>query len=255
MVEWKSNYTKSMKTIAALFLAFIYCLGLSSCGENDDCENLSSTASTIEILTLGDSRVEGATPEFESYRYELWKNLVNNNWDFDLMGSRIDAGSYEKLNGLCFDNEHEGTGGATTSDNLDILQSVTFSQVPEVALVGIGGNDLTGGVPVETVATNLGLIIDELRSLNPNIIIFVEQIAPGLSSFMTPGLTTSFNDYNTEVMALATSKNTTDSPVISIDMAAGWSDDYMADDVHYNSSGAKIVADRYYAAMDLAIEQ
>ncbi len=245
----------NMKTIATLFLAFICSFGLTSCDEKDDCENLPTTASTIEILTLGDSRVEGATPEFESYRYELWKNLVTNNWDFDLIGSRLDAGSYEQLNGLCFDNEHEGTGGATTADNLDILQNVTFSQVPEVALVGIGGNDLTGGVPVETVTTNLGLIIDELRGLNPNIIIFVEQIAPGLSSFMTPELTTAFTDYNTEVAALADAKNTTDSPVISIDMAAGWSDDYMADDVHYNTSGAKIVADRYYAAMDLAIDQ
>ena len=30
----------------------------------------------LSILPLGDSRVEGLRLEFESYRYELWKNLV-----------------------------------------------------------------------------------------------------------------------------------------------------------------------------------
>ena len=241
-------------TTIALF-AVILSLGLSSCKDSDECENLPSTANTIEILTLGDSRVEGATPDFESYRYELWKNLVDNNWDFDFIGTRIDGGEYETVNGLCFDNEHEGTGGATTIDNLETLQSVTFDQTPEVALIGIGGNDLVAGNPVGTVIDNLSQIIAELRGLNQDIIIFVEQIAPGMSSFMNSDLTDSFEQYHTEVAAMASTLNTPNSPLIAIDMADGWSDDYLADDVHYNMAGAKVVADRYYAAMDSAIEQ
>ena len=244
-----------MRASAIVLFAMILSLGFYSCKETDECENLPSTANTIEILTLGDSRVEGATPDFESYRYELWKNLVDNNWDFDLIGTRTDPGEYESVNGLCFDNEHEGTGGATTIDNLETLQSVTFDQTPEVALIGIGGNDLVAGSPVGTVIDNLSQIIAELRGLNPDITIFVEQIAPGMSSFMNSDLTDAFDDYHTEVAAMVNTLNTPNSPLIAVDMADGWSDDYLIDDVHYNMAGAKLVADRYYAAMDAAIEQ
>ena len=33
-----------------------------------------------KIMSLGASRVEGERPNFESYRYDLWKILVENNW-------------------------------------------------------------------------------------------------------------------------------------------------------------------------------
>jgi len=33
---------------------------------------------------------------FESYRYELWKNLVDNNYNFDFVGRQKDYGTYEE---------------------------------------------------------------------------------------------------------------------------------------------------------------
>ena len=57
-----------MRATQIVLFAAILTLGLYSCKDSDECENLPATERTIEILTLGDSRVEGATPDFESYR-------------------------------------------------------------------------------------------------------------------------------------------------------------------------------------------
>ena len=45
---------------------------------------------------------------YESYRYELWKNLVENNYNFDFIGTQVDNGSYEDYDGQNFDVDHEG---------------------------------------------------------------------------------------------------------------------------------------------------
>jgi len=36
-------------------------------------------------------------------------------------------------------------------------------------------------------------------------------------------------------------------------MASNWSDEYMADAVHYNEAGAKEVAGRYFEAMEMIL--
>ena len=242
-----------MKNLFSLGLFVAMLLSLNACkDEAVSCPTPTPTASTIEVITLGDSRVDGAE-SYESYRYDLWKNLVQNNWDFDLIGSRMDERSYEQFNSLSFDCQHSSEGGATTTTVLEIIRNEPVEQTPEVALLGIGGNDLLGESSAAETLANLEIIFSELRSLNPKVIIFVEQIAPGRSDIMTADLTTRFNSYNSGIDSLATALSTTDSPIISIDMAAAWSDSYMADEVHYNAAGAKIVADRYYAAMDANI--
>ncbi len=246
-----------MKTLHVTLLVLFFGMVAVGCKEKDDCPPHATTAATIEILPLGDSRVDGDPGNYPSYRYELWKNLVEGQWDTDFIGTRTDVGEYNRVEGRCFDNEHEGTGGATTTDILMTLRSVQFEKTPEVALVGIGGNDLLDGGATDAtpVVSRVGEIIGELRRLNPNMVIFVEQIAPGMSSIMTTELTNVFNDFNNQVGVLADSLNSTASPVIKIDMAAGWTDSYLADDVHYNDAGAKIIADRYYLAIQQNVQR
>lgn len=59
-----------------------------------------------KMLPLGASRVEGFRPHFESYRYELWKDLTENGWTFDFIGTRSDKASYPLYNGKKFDIDH-----------------------------------------------------------------------------------------------------------------------------------------------------
>jgi|TARA_B110000259_G_C13945670_1_gene374599 hypothetical protein len=38
----------------------------------------------------------------------LWKDLKENNWTFDFIGTRSDNASYPSLSGAEFDTDHEG---------------------------------------------------------------------------------------------------------------------------------------------------
>lgn len=204
------------------------------------------------ILPLGDSRVEGAHPTYESYRYELWKNLVDRNWSFDFVGSRIEEGAYPSYNGLDFDVDHEGTGGATTEDIIAILQNIlTPTNAPDVVLLGIGGNDLLGGSTAATTMNNVNTIIDILQENNAEVTIFLEQIAPALSSEMTPAMTQLISEYNTSLLDVGLQQTNSTSSIILVDMNTNWTDDYMADEVHYNEAGAKEIADRYMSALEV----
>lgn len=53
---------------------------------------------------------------YESYRYELWKNIIDNNYNFDFIGREKDYGTYPLYAGLEFDNGHEGSGGFESDD-------------------------------------------------------------------------------------------------------------------------------------------
>lgn len=224
--------------------------------KQDNCPQPDVTPTTIQVLPLGDSRVEGGRPDFESYRYWLWSRLVQNSWEVDFIGTRSDDADYPDVSGRCFDNEHEGTGGAITTDILNTLEDATFQPEPEVALLGIGGNDLleTGRSVAEIIGT-MNEIIDNLQARNANITILVEQIAPGKSNFMTPEATNRLNQFNAEIINVASAQTTNTSKVVAINMASGWQDSYLADDVHYNETGADIVGARYFNAFEANVSR
>lgn len=238
-------------------IVILGCLLLfSACKKKDQCPAQTLSAATISILPLGDSRVEGATPEYESYRYELWKNLLANDWDVDFIGSRTDNADYAQVSGRCFDNEHEGTGGAATADLLATLADTPFETAPDVVLLGIGGNDLLNEeLTMTEIVANVREIISRLQSENGNVTIFLEKIAPGTTGFMTPELEVTFERFNDSIPEVAGSLTTSTSKVVSVDMAAGWTNAWLADNVHYNAAGAKVVADRYYEAIELHVEK
>ncbi|MEM7655926.1 MAG: GDSL-type esterase/lipase family protein [Bacteroidota bacterium] len=205
----------------------------------------------MNILPLGDSRVEGGRPEFDSYRFFLWTQLVDAGWEVDFIGNRKDEQTYPKReDGRCFDTDHQGLGGEVTIGVQETLATLVYKPAPDVVLLGIGGNDLAdGGRSAEETLTSLEEIIVALQTQYPGVSVLVEQIAPGRSDFMTSELTTHFLEFNAGVGQLAQQLHTDSTKVIAIDMAAGWGDNLMADQVHYNEAGAQLVADRYFQAM------
>ena len=54
---------------------------------------------------------------------------------------------------------------------------------------------------------------------------------------------------NTGIQQVADEYTTINSNLITVDMSYEWQDSYLADDVHYNSTGAEIVATRYTDAL------
>ncbi|NJK64012.1 MAG: hypothetical protein HC921_16210 [Synechococcaceae cyanobacterium SM2_3_1] len=187
----------------------------------------------------------------ESYRYELWKLMVANNYQFDLIGTYTDRGSYPQHLGQEFDRDHQGVGGIETEGVLaDIDNFLLAMPTPDIVLLGVGGNDIAGSEddPSEPIS-NISQIIDKIRDTNPNVIIFLEQIAPGRADLMTNELQGRWESFNSQIVTLAKKQTDSSSAVIVVDMYTDFSNDYFADEVHYNEQGAIFVANQYFEAI------
>lgn len=188
---------------------------------------------------------------FESYRYELWKNLIDDGWQFDFIGTQVDEGNYPAYAAMNFDIDHEGIGGIETDGVLTNLNEVLNNAgSPDVVLLGIGGNDLLANDVPDDVINNINQIIDVLQTDNPNVTIFLEMIAPARSDAMSTEFTNGLTEFNSQITTVVSNQSNENSKVIAVDMNSNWMDEYMADDVHYNEAGAKVVADRYFAAIN-----
>ena len=206
---------------------------------------------------MGASRVEGAKPLYESYRYELWKDLKENGWNFDFIGTQSDEASYPLFNSNTFDNDHEGRGGWTSEQILNGLNDwLAQTGAPDIVLFSSpAGNDILSNLDYDKAITNINAIIDKLQTSNPNVTIVIEQLAPGKSDFMTPAFTNAFNQMKIDVLTIATNQTTAASKVIAVDMFTQFNDSYLADDIHYNTAGAEFIATRYYNVLKNVLKE
>ncbi|MEM8999861.1 MAG: GDSL-type esterase/lipase family protein [Bacteroidota bacterium] len=200
------------------------------------------------IMPLGASRVEGARPEFESYRYELWKLLVDNDVEFDFIGTMKDDAPYPTYNDAIFDMDHEGRGGWTSGQILNGIDDwLALAGAPDIVLFSSpGGNDALNGDPYGQAISNINEIIDAIQSANSEVTIIIEQLAPAKSEVMTAQLTAFFNQLQQDVVVIASQQSTPNSRVLTVDMVTGFNDSLLTDDVHYNETGAKFIAARYF---------
>ena len=227
-----------------------------SCNKEEAQETKPISTSINKILPLGASRVEGNRPEYESLRYELWKDLSENEWTFDFIGTQSDEANYPSFNSLDFDIDHEGIGGWTSAQILQALpNNLQETGAPDFVLFSSpGGNDALLDLPFNEAIDNINSIIDVLQNTNPNITIIIELMAPGHSNMMTPELTTYFEQLQQGVLTICEEQTSSNSSVIAVDMYTGFSDAYLADDVHYNVTGADFIAQRYYTLLATLLE-
>ena len=234
-------------------------LCITSCSKDDSNEETLTCTSIEEgtkIMPLGASRVQGFPGLFESYRYPLWKMLIDGEWAFDFVGTNQDLWEYESYKNFCFDNDHEGRGGWTAVQINENIEN-WLGAVGEVDIVlfsSPGGNDALAGADFNSIVTNINAIIDKFQAHNPNITIVIEQLAPGNSSFMTDEYKLLFAQMKTVIYQIATNQTSPSSKVVVVDMATGFTDDLLADDIHYNKAGAEFIAARYYNILTLFLE-
>lgn len=205
----------------------------------------------IKIMPFGASRVEGNRPEYESFRYELWKKLIQNGYSIDFIGTQIDNGSYPSVSGIDFDINHEGGSGGTSGELLNGLKTwLDESTSPDIVLLSSpGGNDALENLPFNQTISNISAIIDLLQTTNPDITIIIEQMAPAHSDYMTSDLFSYIEGIYQEMVKLAKERTTDTSKIILVDMYTEFKDEFLADDIHYNEKGAKYIADRYYTVL------
>ncbi|MFK8165647.1 MAG: hypothetical protein AB8H12_24580, partial [Lewinella sp.] len=137
-------------------------LMFTACEKDDITTPQPQSTSINKILPLGASRVEGARPEYESYRYELWKDLKENDWTFDFIGTRSDEATYPVFNAMSFDIDHEGRSGSTSGEILNGLNDwLNQTGSPDIVLFSSpGGNDILDGQDYNQTISNINTIID-----------------------------------------------------------------------------------------------
>ena len=227
---------------------------LSGCDNGVEPEPPSTSAN--KIMPLGASRVEGARPLFESYRYELWKQLSDGTKEFDFIGTVNDESTYPAHNGLEFDEDHEGRSGWTSGQiNANLEDWLSQTGAPDIVLFSSpGGNDALENLPYDEAIVNINSIIDILQASNPSVTILIEKLAPAQSDRMIGELKSYFERIQEDVVTIAANQSSSTSQIIVVDMSSGFDDSLLADDVHYNEAGAKFVADRYAEVLSPLLE-
>lgn len=253
----KTSHIRQCINQLLMIITLILILGLVSCSEEEPQIEPTPSNSRNKIMPLGASRVEGARPAFESFRYELWKLLQVGDWEFDYIGTQTDDASYPAFQQEPFDQDHEGRGGWTSGEILEGISGwLSVTGTPDVVLFSSpGGNDALQGMDYDNVISNINAIIDVIQSANPEVTIIIEQLAPGHSDIMTGELQQFFNRIQTDLPEVALVQSTNTSQVIVVDMFTGFNDDLLADDVHYNEAGAQFIAERYYEVLENVLEQ
>lgn len=247
---------KKVKMQKVLLLFVLGICFLFSCSDDELIMDGNENSSINKIMPLGASRVAGSRPNHESFRYELWKLLVDSGKQFDYIGTQDDPSSYPDYNGLTFDDDHEGRGGWRSDQILGGIDSwIDQAGVPDIVLFSSpGGNDALQGRDYDDIISNINNIIDAIQTSNPNVTIIIEQLAPPLSSSLVGQLGIYFERMIEDAARIADEQTTSTSMVLSVDMASGFTDALLADQVHYNEEGAKFIADRYFEVLEGVME-
>jgi lysophospholipase L1-like esterase len=201
---------------------------------------------SVKVMPLGDS-ITQSTTGLASYRYYLWHLLLRNGYQVDFVGSEHGVGGGPPAHSD-FDMDHEGHSGWRADQIATHVHAWAAAASPDVVLLHIGTNDLWQRQSVASTVTDIGDIIDTLRTVNPRIRILLAQlIAQTGDSFIS--------SLNAALPALAAGKNRPESPIILVDQFTGFDPSSMTyDGTHPNDAGDSRMADRWYEKLAPALD-
>lgn len=199
----------------------------------------------IRIMPIGNSITQGSSTTY-SYRYALWKKLIDANMNFNFVGSQSmnDGGNptFPPYRNQQFDTHNEGHWGKRADEILVGLPAWATAAKPDMVLVEAGTNDILQGQSVATTKEDLRGIIQAVREVNPNAVILLATIIPSLNNNMS-AMASAITD-------LASEEDTSQSPVILVDQHSGFNattDTY--DGIHPNPQGEEKMAQKWASAI------
>ncbi|NOX57865.1 MAG: hypothetical protein GXP29_03290, partial [Planctomycetes bacterium] len=209
-------------------------------------------------MPLGDSITQGGQ-QHASYRYALWFDLQNAGFDVDFVGTRDFTNSGDPDLAVypnyftTFDRDHEGYWGWRTDEIANIILAATTTALPDIVLIHLGTNDIgqNGAAGVANADVNLRLIIDRIRSVQPNVTVLLAEvtpIGPGTSYFANA---TQVAPLNAVIANIVTDMNTTGAPVVQVDQNTGFNLATMmqSDGLHPNATGEAQMVDVWFASL------
>ena len=214
-------------------------------------------ADPIRIVCIGDSITQGRKGGGQdlptrSYRYPLWKKLVDAEARVDFVGSLKEGfggdPDWAPYKGKAFDPDHEGHWGWTSRAVREKLPEWMKTYTPDIALVLLCTNDGNPQAKMTTDDTQkeISTIVDQLRAKNPKVVVLLGKPFQEWKPF--PEIRTKFDE-------LAKKLSTPQSPVVTVDPSKGWVSKpdlpgtHTVDWVHPNEVGDAKLADVWFEAL------
>ncbi|HEY5749433.1 MAG TPA: GDSL-type esterase/lipase family protein [Chryseolinea sp.] len=212
------------------------------------------TDQPVRIMPLGNSITQGNVSNM-SYRYTLWKMLIDDNIAFDFVGSQStnyqgNNPGYADYKGKTFDRDSEGHWGFRADELAAGLPVWLTGKMPDIALVHCGTNDMYQRQTVQSTADDIRNIIHILRSVNPSIKILLAKIIP-----MSPpapadavGIGVDILALNKQIQAISQEEDTQASPIYLVDQYSGFNvnTDLLVDGIHPNAKGENKMAKQWH---------
>jgi hypothetical protein len=226
---------QKLLTIVTAFLFLIFFEGYSN-----------PQSSVIKIAPYGNSITQAAS-DHQSYRYPLWKKLIDANISFDFVGSMNTnfGGSPARADykGKKFDPDHEGHWGWRADELLRDMEKWLANYTPDMVLFHIGTNDCIQNQDVNSTISELTQIVTKLRNDNKNVVIFMATLIP------CNQVASRINDLNSKIKTLATQLNTQQSPIVLVDQNSGIVSSDQYDGIHPGPTGEEKMAQKWFDAI------
>lgn len=278
-----------IRRVLAILLCFVLAFGLVACGndatsdtsaskvssseskapsKNDASKPASSTETVskepekpvVNIMPLGDSLTQGGkyktgdNPDLvktsSSYRSYLSKMLKDGGYNTKFVGA------HDWAKDLIVDGNvmHSGYGGATIFSLRDRLKESANAN-PDIVLLCIGRNDITGGTRPDDYVNFLDkYLVDEIYKMFPDVHIFLASI-PVVRNHDKEELSMNADtDYAPKTEEYVKQKKAAGAKIDFVDMrvsATGLSiEDFTAEDfVHPQPAGYEKIAKQWYACI------
>lgn len=208
-----------------------------------------------KILPLGDSITHGVGG-LKSFRYDLWKKLIDANYSFDFIGNKNTNDPvnpvFPDYQGKTFDPDHQGQSGIRADTVAANLPGWLTGYTPDIVLLHLGTNDMLQDKSVNSTIEALRQIITSLREDNASVsILLASPIGYSDHNYAVgPGDIDRLETLQARIHTLATEMDTFNSPVVWVNQASGFDPDRdTADGIHPNAAGEEKMAQKWFDAI------
>ena len=220
----------------------------------------------IRVAAIGDSITQAAVGRGSdggySYRYWLWRQLIDAGAEIDMVGSTNvafdngDAG-WPDHNGQTFDRDHEGHWGQSTAFVRNNLPTWLNGYDVDVALIHIGHNDGWRGITIDDTRSNMVQLIQLLQQDNPSIKVLLAKVIPVDPSRAGSAFPLShINAVNGIIDEVAATTTTATSSVHVVDLNSNFDANTMLyDGVHPNALGEAFMANGWFQAFQTHVPE
>jgi acyl-CoA thioesterase I len=198
---------------------------------------LAASAGNLKIMCLGDSITAG---RHYNWRYHLALQLAREGYSqLQWVGSQTPGPTDYRGD---YSSAHEGYYGATAARVAAAARAAIERERPDIAIIHLGTNDISQKKSPNDTADDIGVIIDNLRTANPNVIVLLCLIPHPAGS----------RPLNEALREIVQGREARRCKLLLVDLESDWAcrpDADTYDWVHPNLQGTLKITDRLHAAL------